>query len=61
MYYSENLNPNWYPLTPAEMETFEAEYGPLREQLQQAMAQGAPEAEIERLYAEMNAVIDRYI
>lgn len=59
MYGEEN--PNWYPLTAEEMEQCEAEYGPLREQLQRMQAQGAPATEIERLYAEMNAVLERYI
>lgn len=59
--YDENWRPNWEPMTPAEMERLEAEYGPLRARLEQLRAQGAPATEIERLYAEMNAVIDRYI
>lgn len=54
-------NPNWYPLTPEETEQFEAEYAPLRDRLQQLEAQGAPAAEIERVYAQMDAVIDKYI
>lgn len=59
--YDENWSPNWSPLTAQEKEQFEAEYGPLREQLQQAVIQGAPATEIERLYAEMNAVLELYI